>query len=388
MAVDDADRPEIDHDTKGEKGMADIPSTILNKIANAAVFVANLTPIVRTDLGKWVPNPNVMIELGWAMHRPGWERVIGILNTASGTQREDLPFDIRQRRIVTFVLNDNADAQTKTSVRKKLVEELTEALRANLAKRAERIAEKTTINGIAANANNRSIWASARDILVHNDAFNGSRKESVGIPDVPRSYLRIIPSGWTSGVPSISDIARRDNNKIVDAPHDGASAGDYGATNEGFVRYWITGPTNSPQSAGNMSMFFEETGEFWILHGSIIISDSDHYLLKDQMMLGAWSRGLRTAMRVMDDFGAKKLRLAEAGLFGADNVRWFSEWKSDRSHSRRNETFEVRQDRDWGIDARLTFLTSAYNRVRNLFALNRLSEAEISEFFSTLILVA
>lgn len=95
IGVDDADRPEIDHDTKGERGMADIPTTILNKIADAAVFVADLAPIAQSNDGKWLPNPNVMIELGWAMHRPGWERVIGILNLASGATIEDLPFDIR-----------------------------------------------------------------------------------------------------------------------------------------------------------------------------------------------------------------------------------------------------------------------------------------------------
>ena len=117
IGVDDADRPEIDHDTKGERGMADIAVTILNKIADAAVFVADLTPIVQSPDGKWLPNPNVMIELGWAMHRPGWERVIGILNMASGTKVEDLPFDIRQRRVVTFVLAENADKKSHAAVR-------------------------------------------------------------------------------------------------------------------------------------------------------------------------------------------------------------------------------------------------------------------------------
>jgi hypothetical protein len=128
IEVDDADRPEIDHDTKGERGMADIAATILAKIANAAVFVADITPIAQSQDGKWLPNPNVMIELGWAMHRPGWERVIGILNMASGANVEDLPFDIRQRRVVTFVLAENADKETRTAIRSKLVRDLREAI--------------------------------------------------------------------------------------------------------------------------------------------------------------------------------------------------------------------------------------------------------------------
>src|SRR5450759_4670552 len=61
-SLEDAERPEIDHDTKGERGMADIAVTILKKIASAAVFVADLTPIARSPKDKWLPNPNVMIE--------------------------------------------------------------------------------------------------------------------------------------------------------------------------------------------------------------------------------------------------------------------------------------------------------------------------------------
>jgi hypothetical protein len=67
LGVEDADRPEIDHDTKGEAGMVDIPATILRKISEAAVFVADLMPIIRGQNGKALPNPNVCIELGWAM---------------------------------------------------------------------------------------------------------------------------------------------------------------------------------------------------------------------------------------------------------------------------------------------------------------------------------
>jgi hypothetical protein len=159
IGVDDADRPEIDHDTKGERGMADIAATILNKIADAAVFVSDLTPIAQSSDGKWLPNSNVMIELGWAMHRPGWERVIGILNMASGAKVEDLPFDIRQRRVVTFVLRKTPTEKSRAAERSKLVNELKEALQINLEERADDIAAASTITGVAAKSDNHSIWS-------------------------------------------------------------------------------------------------------------------------------------------------------------------------------------------------------------------------------------
>lgn len=379
IGVDDADRPEIDHDTKGERGMADIATTILNKVADAAVFVADLTPIAQSTDGKWLPNPNVMIELGWAMHRPGWERVIGILNMAAGANVEDLPFDIRQRRVVTFVLSETADKQTRTSVRSKLVKELKDALRINLEERADDLAAAVTITGVAAKSDNHSIWASAGDTLTHNDAYGGAGRETIAIPDVPRAYMRIVPLGWKSGAPSVSDIAKLNQSESVEAPSDSASSGNFGATDEGYVRYWITGRrAPNETSSSNMTMFFTDTGEFWMLHGSVIAAHQGQLLLRDHPMLGQWSQLLRKAMAVMDRFQAQKTRRVEAGLFGVKDLQWFSEWQSDRTPSRRNDTREVRQSQDWSPEAQLTFLTDAYNRVKDLFALERSTEAEVT----------
>ena len=102
MGLDDAERPELDHDTKDEPGMVDIAATILNKASECAVFVADLTPIGRTDDGKALPNPNVLIELGWALNKPGFRRIIPIVNTANGFSPEDLPFDIRHKRVICY----------------------------------------------------------------------------------------------------------------------------------------------------------------------------------------------------------------------------------------------------------------------------------------------
>lgn len=379
IGVDDADRPEIDHDTKGERGMADIAATILNKIADAAVFVADLTPIAQSPDGKWLPNPNVMIELGWAMHRPGWERVIGILNMASGAKVEDLPFDIRQRRVVTFVLSETADKPTRAAVRSKLAKELKDALRINLEERADDLAAAVQSAGVAAKSDNYSIWASAGDTLTHNDAFGGARRETVAMPDVPRAYMRIIPAGWKNGAPSVSAIAKLNQAESVEAPSDSGSSGNYGATEEGYVRYWITDRQASGEmSSANMTMFFTDTGEFWMLHGSVIAAHQGQLLLRDHPMLGQWSQFLRKVTALMDRFQALKTRRVEAGLFGVKDLQWHSEWQSDRTPSRRNDTREIRQSQDWSPEAQLMFLTGTYNRVRDLFAMERSTEAEVT----------
>ena len=131
-------------------------------------------------------------------------------------------------------------------------------------------------------------------------------------------------------------------------------------------------------------MFFEDTGEFWMLHGSVIAQHQGQLLLRDHPMLGQWSRLLRETMAVLDRFQARKVRRVEAGLFGVEDLQWFSEWQGDRTPSRRNDTRENRQSIDWSSEAQLKFLTDAYNRVRNLFALERSTEAEVTRILQQL----
>ena len=138
------------------------------------------------------------------------------------------------------------------------------------------------IIGVPAKSDNYSIWASAGNILTRNDAFGGARREKVAMPDVPRAYMRVIPGGWKNNIPSISDIANLNQPERVDAPSDGVHHGDYGATEEGLVRYWITDWSDPRQgSSTNVTMFFEDTGEFWMLHGRAVAQERNQLLLAD-----------------------------------------------------------------------------------------------------------
>ena len=52
-----------------------------------------------------MPNPNVMLELGYATHVVGWDKVICVLNSDYGAP-ENMPFDIASRRLTPFSLKD------------------------------------------------------------------------------------------------------------------------------------------------------------------------------------------------------------------------------------------------------------------------------------------
>lgn len=132
--MEEAERPELDQDTKDVPGSPDIVATIFAKIESATVFVADLTPIGVSDSGKHLPNPNVLIELGYAKSVLGPEQIITLWNTSfTNAGPEDLPFDLRHRRgPMAISLPADAPLADLRSARRDLVDRLEGALRACL----------------------------------------------------------------------------------------------------------------------------------------------------------------------------------------------------------------------------------------------------------------
>lgn len=99
--ADVEDSPRLDHDTKDVPGTPEIAGTIFRKIQESGAFIADLTFIGATDLHdsdkKLLPNPNVLLEPGYAARSIGWDRIICVMNTAYGPVEEQI-FDIKQRR--------------------------------------------------------------------------------------------------------------------------------------------------------------------------------------------------------------------------------------------------------------------------------------------------
>lgn len=99
----------LDKDTQKTPGAPDIVETILKKIRLADIFICDVTIVNKNLMNKWLrsrkmPNPNVMLELGYAIKTLGWDRIICVANTNYCTI-DDLPFDIRKNRISTYNLN-------------------------------------------------------------------------------------------------------------------------------------------------------------------------------------------------------------------------------------------------------------------------------------------
>ena len=99
---------EYDRDTLGLLGSPDISSSIFDKIKKCALFIADISNIT-SSAKRSIPNPNVLIELGYAINILGWEKIICFFDINTG-DIEQLPFDIRQKRILAFnPLQENED---------------------------------------------------------------------------------------------------------------------------------------------------------------------------------------------------------------------------------------------------------------------------------------
>lgn len=97
--------PRVDQDTKDLAGSPLIPQAIMDKIDSCQAFVADVSLCFSGPQGKLGPNPNVVYELGYAVARLGWDRIVLVVNEEFG-KVEQLPFDLEKRRAVPYAAKE------------------------------------------------------------------------------------------------------------------------------------------------------------------------------------------------------------------------------------------------------------------------------------------
>jgi hypothetical protein len=126
-------RVQIDADTEGVLGHVPVTDTILKKIAVCDAFVPDLTFVAVTDAGKLVPNPNVMLEYGYALRAKSHSVMSPVMNKAYGAA-ERLPFDMAHlRHPLQYHLPATATNAERRTVRKALTEDLEKRVRLMIA---------------------------------------------------------------------------------------------------------------------------------------------------------------------------------------------------------------------------------------------------------------
>jgi hypothetical protein len=132
--------PVVDRDTIGVPGSPDIAATILQKIDSCDVFVCDVSIINGGQATRSTPNPNVLFELGYAVKRLGWDRIILVLNSSFGPV-QDLPFDLRMKRVLVYSAQNGT--QDKASEHRILQSQLNTALQA-IFRQVDNVDEETS----------------------------------------------------------------------------------------------------------------------------------------------------------------------------------------------------------------------------------------------------
>lgn len=92
----------FDKATRNVSGAPDIADTIFSKIVNSNVFIADISIINnKYNRKRKTPNPNVLLELGYAAKSLGWDKIICVFNSDTGNIK-DIPFDLRNRRMMVY----------------------------------------------------------------------------------------------------------------------------------------------------------------------------------------------------------------------------------------------------------------------------------------------
>lgn len=129
-----------DEATKETTGSPHISRKIFEKIDYSDIFICDITTIIKNDT-KSFPNPNVLIELGYAIATLGWDRIILLFNKKY-CDFKDLPFDIEKHRATPFSVTEKNDKQGK----EKLIDVLKFAISAIIEKKPEKPPEKKSMS--------------------------------------------------------------------------------------------------------------------------------------------------------------------------------------------------------------------------------------------------
>ncbi len=199
----------LDHDTAGIPGTPDIANAIFGKISKCAVFVADLTLCSASVAQKRSPNPNVLIELGYAFSEITDSRVISVMNTAFGEPKQ-LPFDLAHKRWPIQYKLEEANFDKKSSqfksIKTLVTDELCKAIGLVLSSASETSPEPY---GVV----NPPSFAYVENCVIFSD---------------PSSDWEVIVTNWTT-----TAISKRDVNiRIL------VSSEEDGIQNENFKEPW------------------------------------------------------------------------------------------------------------------------------------------------------
>lgn len=183
----------LDQDRQDVTGSPPLVDTIKQKIRDTAVFLGDVTPVSTIPKRRGVAgskqkrnmNPNVAIELGYAQHAIGDERILLVLNEFYGG-RQFLPFDLQHHAgPIIYSLAPEASKEDIAAERAKLRGQFVGALRGFL---KDGPAEQPVAFNAVPSTTSRAAWFQPGAVLASLD-----EQTHFGFADDKGVYLRLAP---------------------------------------------------------------------------------------------------------------------------------------------------------------------------------------------------
>src|SRR3989339_1008222 len=257
--IDEALRDlEVDTDTKGVAGHPPIVETIFKKIDLSSVFFADMTFVGKRTDGRSTPNPNVLIEYGWALKGLGKERYVLIMNTAYGEpDGENLPFDLRHVRWpIRYHLPEGATKDKRAQEKNKLKPILRDAIRACLATIPPSTSTIVLEFPKAVPNDGPARFRAPGESLGFKDDFVGDEPAEVFLKGGPAMWLRVFPSQlqekkWTPH--GLKEVALKDTGNVLPL---GGNGWSFYRAEDGIGMYAGTNSGAAPINTLSASMVF------------------------------------------------------------------------------------------------------------------------------------
>jgi hypothetical protein len=188
----------LDHDRQGVSGSPDLARTIFDKIDQAAVFIADVTPVSKIagtlvnrkrQPGKRNMNPNVAVELGYAMKAIGDGNILMVLNTFHG-DRKYLPFDLAHKAgPIEYHLAPDATAAERKTVLAELAGKFVTMLRDYLP--AGQLPEPEPVFEVSTGASSAVYFQAGETLAEIGEPYDAV---SFNYPNGAGFYLRVRPA--------------------------------------------------------------------------------------------------------------------------------------------------------------------------------------------------
>lgn len=367
---EEADRPEIDQDTKDVAGTPDIVASILEKIDAASVFVGDATPVIRCPgSAKIFPNPNVMIEYGYAKKGLSSQRVILVWNTAFVDARpEDLPFDLRGRRApISYSLAEGASREDYRKARQWVAEELERRVR-------------SALDTLPATPKPMPLW---QDGIEDGHAWAGSDRPIIINPRVSSSekvtllgkhgfYARLLPVTFA---PEAEVMQRFQTDRLYVFPLGETHSFTDGGTTGGVAnrRHAKRDPDGM---ASSITRWWLRTGETWGAAADATYERDGEKFFADPYVFKHWVSFLRYHLGLSRSLGGGIAHHVRLGLVGMEDVSWAP---GTRDPFERTLCLEPRVDfagliEDHSKEAVCDLVKKAADQVRDAFGLPHLDK--------------